>query len=156
MNYFGRRDSMNWETRKLVIENKDRLRKAFARMRKAKLVARMNFSCCGGCGSYDLGSQVQDADGNKLGYVFYHRQNNERLESNGKCMISFGPWYEKDPEGNEPKDSKDLHDERTTIIGRLAVTALMLAGVKVEWDGDPSRCIEIDLTVDATGLTQAA
>lgn len=147
---------MNWETRKKVLENKDLLKKAFARMRRSKLIARMNFSCCGGCASYELGSRVQSSDGKKLGYVFYHRQANEDLENDGKCFISFGPWYERDADDNEPKQSRDLHDERTKIVGTIAVAALVAEGIKVDWNGDASKCIEIDLTVDATGLLQKA
>jgi len=150
------RTEMDWETRKRFDENKPRLRRAFAGMRKANLIARMNFSCCGGCGSYDLGSQVQAAGGERLGYVFYHQQNNDRLESSGRCCISFGPWYERDVDGTEPDISHELHDERTKIIGAIAVAELVAAGIKTDWNGDPSHTIEIDLTVDATGLAQEA
>jgi hypothetical protein len=136
---------MDWTVRQTVHDNRDRLKKAFAMMRKSKLIARMNFSCCGSCGAYDLGTRVQEADGNKLGYVFYHRQSAESIDDDGTCMIAFGPWYEKDADD-------DLYDERTVMVGRIAANALVLAGIKTIWNGDPNRCIEVDLTVDATGL----
>jgi len=131
---------MNWETQKIVEANRDKLRDAFRRMRKTKLVARMNFSCCGNCGAYELGSMVQEAGGSKLGYAFFHHQDNDRLESSGKVMLCYGPWY-------PPNDSDDqLHDERTTIIGTLVLAALLREGLAVEWDGTPQQRIEVDLT----------
>jgi hypothetical protein len=55
--------------------DRDKLADAFRSLRKAGIVARMNFSCCGTCGHYELSE-----NGKGRGYVFYHRQEGARLD----------------------------------------------------------------------------
>lgn len=55
-----------------ALTTKAKVRAGFAALRKAGYAARMNFSCCNTCGSYDLSETVRNR---KLkGYVFWHRQ----------------------------------------------------------------------------------
>lgn len=61
------------------------IRDAFAELRKHGYVARMNFSCCGGCASYEIG-QSKKYQGK---CVYYHRQAAERLRETGKCMLGW-------------------------------------------------------------------
>jgi hypothetical protein len=69
----------------LTSDNMNALRDAFKALRKAGYNARMNFSCCGSCGWYELGQSKKGAD--KV--VFYHRQGAERLEQTGRTHLQW-------------------------------------------------------------------
>jgi hypothetical protein len=74
------------------VEDMRNLRKAFAALRKAGYIARMNFSCCGTCGWYDLSLVAKDKcrQGKEpKGTVFYHRQAGDRLDRTGKTDLQW-------------------------------------------------------------------
>lgn len=99
---------------------KSMVRAAFKQLRREGYAARMNFSCCGSCGSYELSEVVKERGLN--GYVFWNRQTNDAFD------------------GEELKSSLWLAwDGDATVI----VKALRDAGLNVEHDGEASRCIEV-------------
>jgi len=105
-------------------------------MRKAGLVARQNFSCCGSCAGYELTTDVAAMPSKKRakvkGVCFYHRQDTARMDKGDDLMLRFGPV-----------DSKE-HGQiglEAVQVGHLVVQCLIKAGLGYEWDGTASRCI---------------
>ena len=118
---------------------RERLTEAFKAMRKKGILARQNFSCCGGCGSYELATKMDEsraAGRPKRGAIYYHRQSAERLRKSGEVYLGFGC------DSNAPEvDGDRTEDERTRLVGCYAIEALNAAGLEVEWNGTAIRCI---------------
>jgi hypothetical protein len=108
---------------------KDNLRNVFKELRKNNFVAKMNFSCCGGCGSYEC-SQIAREKG-KTKVVFYHRQNEETLKFyDGTVYLHY---Y-----------STDDNDENTIQVGKEIVDIVKkYPEITTEWSGSPGSCIKI-------------
>jgi hypothetical protein len=66
---------------------RQRLQAAFRRLRREGYAARMNFSCCGTCGSYELSQEVTKR--RLAGYVFWHRQANDAFSLSGDLETSL-------------------------------------------------------------------
>lgn len=102
--------------------NRERLTVAFTRMRVKGLIARQNFSCCGGCAASEIGEMLK-ARPDRIGGAYYHRQDAEHMRSrNGD-----GVWIGYGVRG----------DGDSRAIGILVCEALMEAGLGFEWPGDP-------------------
>lgn len=116
--------------------DKVKLNVAFQMMRKAGLVARQNFSCCGSCAGYELTTDIVAMPVKKRakvkGVCFYHRQDNDRLVHGKDLYLGFGPV-----------DSEELGQIglETVQVGRLVTSCLTLAGLAWEWDGTASQRI---------------
>ena len=109
----------------IVADVKKRIRQAFRKLRGSNLAARMNFSCCGSCGSNEMFEIVKQA-GN-IGYVFYHDQDNETLSRTGHVLLRFGA----------------VATSGDVAVGQMVVQAMRHAGLSVDWSGDPSECIAV-------------
>ena len=111
---------------------KYKLNQAFKEIRKEGILARQNFSCCQGCGSYDLveAAEQQEKNGKKkvLGYVFYHRQDNEKFLETGKVHLAFTSLH------------KDLS---TKQLGLMIVAILLKNGICLNWDYTSNTRIEV-------------
>jgi hypothetical protein len=59
-----------------IDEANDKLKAAFKATRGRGFLARMNFSCCGSCGHYELSERRERTDAK--GYIFFHNQTNEK------------------------------------------------------------------------------
>lgn len=94
---------------------KAQLTVAFKAMRKAGFVARQNFWCCQSCAWADLGDKYPEREHE---FVFYHKQDTERIPSGAICLA----WDSEHPE--------------------LIISALVNAGLKVQWDGTSDKRIE--------------
>ncbi len=116
---------------------KARLSLAFRAMRKAGLVARQNFSCCGSCVGYEIATDIKampaHARARVRGTAFYTRQaaaDFTRRGFNG-LYIPYGPV--------------DVDDTQvgldTVAVGQIVATSLREAGIEVEWDGSAERTI---------------
>ena len=111
-----------------IHDYKDRLNLAFRAMRKAGLVARQNFSCCGTCASYEIRCGIDDMPLSRqskvLGIAFYHRQDAAHMNQRDfdGMYLSFG-------EGGLP----------SVEVGHLVLSCLRQAGIAAEWDGDVTR-----------------
>ncbi len=105
-------------------EAKEKIKQAFRILRKEGLLCRMNFSCCGSCGSAELAEKMGKS--NKVGYVFYNRQAEGHYWDGRGIFLAFA--------------GKDTGEE-TQEVGRKVVAALEKVGANVEWNEDPNRCI---------------
>lgn len=116
---------------------RDKLNEAFKLLRKQGFVARQNFLCCQGCAGAQIHSDINkmQAAGKKLpvGYVFFHRQDTEKIERLGTVCLSFG-----NIEQNEIVSSVDIGRKICDVLGGL--------GLFVSWRGDANQRIEVSLT----------
>lgn len=105
------------------------LRAAFSKLRAEGIVARMNFACCQSCGLAELPQE----EANKNGYVFYHHQDAERLKNKGEVWLAWGI-------AGTGKNKQEK-------FGRRVCDILEGAGLRIFWNGDASRRIEVVLPV---------
>src|SRR5574343_111634 len=127
---------------------KDRLNAAFKAMRKAGLIARQSFSCCGSCGGYEIARQVTAMiDAGKpepTGCVFYHRQDTARFSKGGDLFLAYGQI------GTQKHGDIGMTTEQ---VGKAVVKCLHDAGLEYEWDGDENTRI---LVINAEGRAEKA
>ncbi|MCX5396606.1 hypothetical protein [Streptomyces sp. NBC_00102] len=107
------------------VSDADRLESAFAVLGAAGLTARQNFTCCRSCGM----SEVWAEDESARGFVFFHSQGTASAVSGHGLALYYGGF--------------DDSEETTSATGHEVATALRDAGLAVEWDGDPSKAIEV-------------
>jgi hypothetical protein len=116
--------------------DKLKLNEAFRQMRRAGLVARQNFSCCGSCAGYELTTDVAAMPDKKRakvkGVCFYHRQDADRLNAGRDLYLGYGPV--------ESREHGQIGLE-TAQVGRLVTSCLTQAGLTWEWDGTASQRI---------------
>jgi hypothetical protein len=103
---------------------------AFRELRKRNLLAHKNFLCCSKCASTELYEVAVEK--NKRGYVYYHRQDTADIAKGNLCIRYCSA---KDDEN----DTKE--------IGNIVVEELRKQGLEPEWNGDPSRVIELNWKV---------
>jgi hypothetical protein len=107
------------------------LREAFKTMRKNGLVARMNFLCCQNCGITQISDELDEGKHrNKIGYAFFHSQDNSDIENRGEVYIAWGHVKDK-PNKIEKKQVSDV-----------ICNAIESAGLKVVWDGSSDHRIK--------------
>lgn len=115
---------------------KSRLNKAFTQMRKSGLLAYQNFSCCMTCGCYELAEKAKTMEKQPIGYVFYRRQNGDRIrrdEQMGETpsvYLAFGTYVSE-------WSAKQIAD--------LVIGCLTANGLTVEWNGDVCKRILVIL-----------
>lgn len=97
---------------------------AFRALRKQGIVARQRFMCCQGCALHKLFQEYNAAEKKPVGYVFFHKQNAERLDADGHVYLAFGVFGRK----NRGRTAADM--------GKLIVAACEAAGCPVDWSGD--------------------
>lgn len=114
---------------------------AFQTMRKAGLIARMNFWCCGNCAGFAMAEKATQLikDGKKKhdeikGCVFYHNQANERKRAGKSFVLSYGHI------GTQKYGDVGLP---TKQVGKLVSKILSVFSIPHEWDGKPESCIRI-------------
>lgn len=66
-----------------VIKTKEKLTEAFKLLRKQGYFAKQNFKCCQGCACAAIPAEKRDK------YVFFHKQDNEGLQSKGKVYLAW-------------------------------------------------------------------
>jgi hypothetical protein len=118
----------------------------FKALRQQHIMTGRDYWCCNTCASYDMAAKGKSlvAKGRKvIGGVFYHHQARESAQECGRLYLNFGTI-----EGS---------DVDTKAIGERVVEAAHVAGLKVEWDGDPARKIVLDLfaIVDEDDIPQS-
>lgn len=109
---------------KNFLEMKALLTQAFKAIRRNKIVARQNFSCCGGCACSELGTILEKRT-DQRGGVYYHRQDNDHLREDGVVYLGYGA---------RPDSADDKAESEA--IGREVVAALEAVGLVVTWNGD--------------------
>lgn len=134
---------LSYEQHRTIAENKERLNKAFKLLRKAGLIARQSFGCCGSCGSYELATKMEellDAGKPALGYVFYNQQSAEAFNSDrsdGLLYISYADGTTNKYPKNAPLSDK--------TIGKMLLSTLNHVGLVAEWNGDTNTCVLVKL-----------
>jgi hypothetical protein len=121
------------------VTNRQRLDSAFRALRKLGYIARRNFSCCGGCASYELGTML-DEDESKIGAVYYHQQDAEHLQRGAESVyLGYG--------GRSKVDGEEVSDRLQDVVGRMVgrdiVATLHAYGLSSEWDGEVSTRIKV-------------
>lgn len=108
------------------VTDADRVAGAFAALERQGLTARMNFTCCSGCGLAEIGAERAEAD---HGFVFFHHQDTESVAAGHGLSVRYGAY------GGSDEDRAE--------VGRTVSAALTEAGLPVEWDGNPNKVIEV-------------
>lgn len=113
------------------------LGEAFKRMRKAGLLARQRFECCGSCAGYAMAERATElVDKGKrdriMGSVFYHRQDAADLDDRGFVYLAYGP-LETAKHGTVGKPTEE--------VGKMVTRILAEVGLAFEWDGNPNTRI---------------
>ena len=121
--------------------------RAFAKLRKNDFIARMNFSCCGGCAVYEIGYLAKakcekKGVSNPSGFAFYHRQDGDHLREYGEVFIGFG--------GHEDEEDKHFSISPAEAAEKI-VTALCAEGLEVDWNGDVTQRIHVTSKYFAEG-----
>lgn len=106
--------------------------KVFRGLGALGIVARSNFMCCQTCGHAKI---ARDLPKGKVGYVFWHQQDEERLRESGTVCLAYGG---RDGSGEGLR------------VGRLITEAFRLHGFEVNWDGSVSTRPEI-LNIEIKG-----
>jgi hypothetical protein len=119
---------------------------AFDDLNNAGILARQNFTCCGNCGSAEIGDE-QDDSRHWNGYVFFHQQDTQTLVDSGSVYLSYGVFQ---PE-NFDEAAYDLlpkkEQEEIYLAGVLdlvnsqVIPRLTARGLTVEWNGKHSTRI---------------
>ncbi len=107
--------------------------KAFAVLRKQDFIARVNFSCCTGCASYELSEMARSRKKDRA--VFWHRQDDESFREGYPLHIRY---FYLAPEGNESDTTAE-----ETAVGEQVVAALKEQHLQIKWDGDPHYTIQV-------------
>ncbi|MGI5425355.1 DUF6891 domain-containing protein [Streptomyces sp. CA-179760] len=106
----------------------DRLKRAFAALDRAGIVAREDFTCCRGCGMAEIGAEA-DGEPGARGFVFFHHQCTRGAARGHGLSLYYGGF--------------DGSEETTKAVGHEVVAALAVAGLSTEWDGDPGKAIDV-------------
>ena len=119
---------------------KARLNVAFAAMRKAGIVARQNFSCCGSCAGYEIATDIEamaPARRAKVqGTAFYTKQEWRQFDGRKPQGIYI-------PYGQVATQAHGDVGLTTVAVGQIVATCLKEAGLEVEWDGTPEKTIYV-------------
>jgi hypothetical protein len=104
-------------------ELKNKLKTAFKAIRKRNILARPNFYCCQGCGIEALSQEFElEKNSDKIGYVFYHRQDKDSLKERGELYLAFG--------------SNNDDDLRCKEVGNIILHECLRVGIIAEWNGE--------------------
>ncbi len=106
----------------------DKLERAFKALRRSKLFASMDYTCCSTCGHSEMCAEWQEDDDEK-GYVFFHEQNTDSMIATGCLYLHFGS-FSRSP-------------QRKIAIGKKIVRALKRQGLTVKWSQRPDESIEV-------------
>ncbi|WP_333775607.1 DUF6891 domain-containing protein [Streptomyces sp. IBSBF 3136] len=104
----------------------ERLTRAFTALAETGVTARENFTCCRNCGQSEIGAESEPG---ARGFVYFHSQCTESAAEGRGLMLLYGGF--------------DNSAETTAAIGHEVVAALEAAGLRTEWDHDPSRAITV-------------
>jgi hypothetical protein len=112
----------------------DRLDDAFAALEARGVIARQHFTCCGTCGSTEIGDEidaVQQAGGPTRGYAFYHEQDTEAATEGRGLYLNYGAC--------------DEGEEAALAVARDIVTQIEAHGLRTDWNGSWTQRIGVSL-----------
>ena len=119
-----------------AVTDYDRLHLTMLELDQKGIVAREDFSCCGTCGAAEIWDEIDEARSNGLnvrGYVFFHQQGTESAVDGGSINFSYGSAVE------------DASEADKVAIGQELADAIRSAGLNVDWDGQLSMCVMVDV-----------
>ncbi|UZJ31680.1 DUF6891 domain-containing protein [Streptomyces endophytica] len=116
------------------VTDPDRVARAFAALADRGLTARMDFTCCSGCGLAEIGGQRAEGD---RGFVFFHHQDTAAAAEGHGLSVRYGAYP------GPGQDAGEVPSERRAEVGQAVAAALTEAGLPVRWDGDPDRVIDL-------------
>ncbi|MQY10253.1 hypothetical protein SRB5_03600 [Streptomyces sp. RB5] len=104
----------------------ERLTRAFTALEAAGITARENFACCHDCGQAEIGGEsAPDA----RGFVYFDHHATDAAAAGCGLSLRYGGF--------------DGSADTSTAVGREVVAALEDAGLRTEWDHDPSQVIRV-------------
>lgn len=118
-----------------------RLTAAFADMRKNhKLLARQNFSCCGGCAGYEIAHFAEEKYNAKTrkqfaGAVYYHRQTAEARDDGYDFYLYFG--------GIDSDKYGVISTASDKEVGNTICQVLKEHGIETFWEGSENTAIRL-------------
>ena len=105
-----------------MLIDKNKLNAAFKDMRTAGLFARQSWKCCQNCGC----AAIPPDD--KIGYCFYHAQDNADRKDGNDFFLAFGI-------NNTPDMSADVMGRQVSKVAHIVKTSLESNDIPFEWDG---------------------
>lgn len=137
-----------------------RLAAAFNNLAEWGMVARMNFTCCQGCGNDEIADERTPVSTGRYGgfmewgYAYFHQQDTDRLAEGAGLFLAYGtfaPITGLDPDLLARADAGDaaartqVRDASLTRAGTVVADALRYAGLDVVWDGTPGQRIAVTI-----------
>jgi hypothetical protein len=126
---------------------------AVKEIRKTGIVFLRNFLCCQTCGCAEIDSRYTDKKGSiplrkariKIGYAFWHKQDNDSLLADGKengvgVYLAYGSFHVGDSRLAPKKKEDRIASSR--IAGHL-VSIFSKWGVRVEWNGSENERVKV-------------
>jgi len=104
----------------------ERIALAFKALNSTGITARENFTCCRTCGTAEIAAERAEGD---RGFVYFHSQCTESAAAGHGLTLLYGGF--------------DGSAATTADVGREVVAALGSAGLSTQWDGDPSKAIDV-------------
>jgi hypothetical protein len=112
----------------------DRLDAAFAALEAAGIISRQNFSCCGTCGSAEIGDEIGAAEDAGLpahGYAFYHMQDTDSATEGSGLYLNYGACEEG--------------EDAALAVANQIVAELEAHGLSTAWTGSWNQRIAVPL-----------
>lgn len=112
----------------------DRLDRAFAELESRGIVCRQDFTCCGTCGSAEIGDEMAAVSATGMfvrGYAFYHMQDTEAAVDGHGLYLGYGATEEG--------------ELAAVRIGHEICDALKAQSLAPDWDGSWQTRIKVPL-----------
>jgi hypothetical protein len=106
---------------------------AFGALRKIGFITKTNFSCCMTCAVAELTEIAEKQRRNRA--VYWHQQDETHFKKSGILDIRYCYLQPQNLQGETNGMEKQ--------IGEQVAEALRKAGLAIDWNGDPSRTIEV-------------
>jgi len=118
----------------------------FRAMRKAGIWAKQNFSCCSGCGYYELKAQAVEAGKKEQPVAFYNKQAEPDWQVNAgehfETVLRRGFWLTFGVVNVEHLTAR-RHQQMTVAVGCQIKALAAEHGIKIDWNGDPRLNIHV-------------
>jgi hypothetical protein len=112
---------------------KENIKLLFKDLRNQGFVAKVNFSCCGSCGSYECGEIANKQSKTKI--VFYHRQGEDDLKRSGRVYLHHFSTLDTMTPENVECDTK--------IGQEIVELSKNYPDIVADWNGSADKCILI-------------
>lgn len=116
----------------------DRLCAVFSELERGRIVARMNFTCCGTCGHSEIEMERDESLPDATGYVFFHGQDADSLGAAPTTLyLRYGTFEEPEVAGDYgPLELK---------VARAIESSLVRHGFTIEPVTDSWTCVTVPI-----------